>query len=95
MLGISAKHWHIALEHSRQSENINFHNVTKKNGNISLQSFNVHRTLKWGRKILLLDKIVELPKKPRANTTAILNSIKAGRYRFAYIRLVDYKILFS
>ncbi len=50
-----------------------FYKVIKENGNISLQSFNISGSLKWGKKIPLPNQIVDFSMKPKSTTTAILN----------------------
>lgn len=49
-----------------------FYKVIKENGNISLQSFNMNKTLKWGSPLPLPNRIIESSKKPGSSTTAII-----------------------
>ena len=59
-----------------------FYKIIKENGNISLQSFNMSGSLKWGKHIPLPDKIVEFSMKPRSSTTAILNMNQGWQISF-------------
>lgn len=50
-----------------------FYKVIKENGNVSVQSFNMHGQLKWGRRLPLPEKIIQFGMKSRSKTTAIMH----------------------
>lgn len=49
-----------------------FYKVVKVNGYISIQSFNLNGTLKWGTQLPMPDRILEFLLKSKSNTTALL-----------------------
>ena len=49
-----------------------FYKVIKENGNVSIMSFNIGGTLKWGSRIPLPTRIIEISMKPRSETTLIM-----------------------
>ena len=59
-----------------------FYKVIKENGDISLQSFNMSGSLKWGRKIPLPDRVVDFSMKPGSKTTAFLNFNRGWQVSF-------------
>ena len=46
-----------------------FYKIIKENGNVSIVSFNIYNTLKWGRRLNLPDRIIEVAFKPKSKTT--------------------------
>ena len=46
-----------------------FYKIIKKNGNVSIVSFNIYNTLKWGHRLNLPDRIIEVALKPKSKTT--------------------------
>ena len=59
-----------------------FYKVIKENGNISLQSFNLGGSLKWGKRIPLPDKIIQFSLKQNSTTTAIMNLNRGWQISF-------------
>jgi HaeIII restriction endonuclease. len=49
-----------------------FYKVIKENGNVSIMSFNIDGTLKWGSRIPLPTRIIEISMKPHSDTTLIM-----------------------
>ena len=49
-----------------------FYKIIKENGNISIQSFNIYNTLKWGSRLNLPNRIVEIEFKPNSKTTVFM-----------------------
>lgn len=49
-----------------------FYKIIKENNHVEIQSFNINRNLKWGRKLSLPTYINDFYIKERSNTTAIL-----------------------
>lgn len=52
--------------------NYDFYKVTKENGDVSLQSFNLRGTLGWGRRINLPTRLVEIREKAGFDNTLVL-----------------------
>ena len=48
-----------------------FYKIVKENGILSLQSFNLHGTLKWGNRLPVPQEIIRIKMKPRSTTTAL------------------------
>jgi hypothetical protein len=46
-----------------------YYKVIKENGTVSIMSFNIDGTLKWGSKIPLPTRIIEISQKPNSDTT--------------------------
>lgn len=46
-----------------------YYKVIKENGTVSIMSFNIDGTLKWGSKIPLPSRIIEISQKPSSETT--------------------------
>lgn len=49
-----------------------FYKVIKENGNVSIQSFNIYNTLKWGSRLKLPSRIIEIEFKPRSKNTVLM-----------------------
>jgi len=49
-----------------------FYKVIKENGEVSIYSFNINGTLKWGNKLPLPSKIVDISQKPESDTTLVI-----------------------
>lgn len=49
-----------------------YYKVVKENGTTSIKSFNIDGTLKWGSRIALPSRIIELSMKPRSRTTLLM-----------------------
>lgn len=49
-----------------------YYMVYKQNGDVLVQSFNMHKTLAWGRSFPMPTRLVELAMKPDNETTAIM-----------------------
>jgi hypothetical protein len=49
-----------------------FYKVIKENGDVSIMSFNLKSTLRWGSKIALPNRIIEISFKPNSNNTLIM-----------------------
>jgi hypothetical protein len=49
-----------------------FYKVIKENGEVSLFSFNTNGSLKWGNKLPLPSKIVDISQKPGSDTTLVI-----------------------
>lgn len=49
-----------------------FYKVIKENGNVSAISFNLNNTLKWGSRLPLPTRIIEISRKPTSKTTLIM-----------------------
>jgi hypothetical protein len=52
--------------------NYDFYKVIKEDGEVSINSFNVNHTLRWGSRIRLPSRIVEISQKPTSQTTLII-----------------------
>jgi len=52
--------------------NHDYYKVTKENGEVSMMSFNVQHTLKWGSRIPLPNRIIEISQKQDSETTLII-----------------------
>jgi hypothetical protein len=48
-----------------------FYEVIKENGTTAIQSFNIDGSMKWGSKVKLPTRIIEISPKPRSETTII------------------------
>jgi len=49
-----------------------FYKIIKENGDVSLTSFNINGTLKWGRKVALPSSFIKVSMKPGSETTALI-----------------------
>ena len=49
-----------------------FYKIIKENGNISIQSFNMYNTLKWGKRLNLPSRIIETALKPNSKNTVFM-----------------------
>lgn len=49
-----------------------FYKVIKENGDVSIMSFNIDGSLKWGSKIPLPSRIIEISMKPGSDTTLFM-----------------------
>lgn len=49
-----------------------FYKVIKENGNLAIQSFNMSGQLKWGKRLLPTQEIIQFGMKPKSQTTAIM-----------------------
>lgn len=49
-----------------------YYKVIKENGDVSIMSFNLDGTLKWGSRIPLPTRIIEISRKPSSQTTIIM-----------------------
>jgi hypothetical protein len=49
-----------------------FYKIIKENGEVSFTSFNIDGSLKWGSKIPLPTRIIEIAQKPRNETTLLM-----------------------
>ena len=49
-----------------------FYKIIKENGDVSLTSFNMHGTLKWGKRVALPNNIIDIHMKPKSKTTALI-----------------------
>ena len=59
-----------------------FYKVIKENGDISIQSFNMGGSLKWGSRIPLPGHIVDFSMKLKSKTTAIMNLDRGWQVSF-------------
>jgi len=50
-----------------------FYKISKENGTIALQSFNLYGSLEWGKRLNLPNEIIRFALKPRSNTTAVMH----------------------
>lgn len=51
---------------------LDFYKIIKENGNVSAMSFNLIGSLKWGSRLPLPTRIIEISRKPNSNTTLIM-----------------------
>jgi len=49
-----------------------YYKVIKENGAVSIMSFNIDGTLKWGSRLPLPTRIIEISQKPKSNTTLVM-----------------------
>lgn len=49
-----------------------YYKIFKQNGDVSVQSFNLENTLKWGRKLVMPKRLIELSMKPDSQNTAFM-----------------------
>ena len=49
-----------------------FYKIIKENGNVSITSFNIYNTLKWGRRLKLPSRIIETSFKRNSKTTILM-----------------------
>ena len=49
-----------------------FYKIIKQNGDVSITSFNINNSLKWGRKIPMPTKIINIDTKPDSLNTLIM-----------------------
>ena len=49
-----------------------FYKIIKENGNVSIASFNIYHTLKWGQRLKLPNRIIEIKFKPKSKTTVLM-----------------------
>jgi hypothetical protein len=49
-----------------------FYKIIKSNGNVEIISFNITGALKWGKKIPLPSRIINISMKPKSKTTLLL-----------------------
>lgn len=59
-----------------------FYKVIKENGNVSIMSFNIAGSLKWGSKMSLPTRIIETSMKPHSETTLIVTFDKGWQISF-------------
>ena len=50
-----------------------FYKIIKENGDVSLTSFNMDGSLKWGKRIAMPNTIIDISMKPNSPTTVIMN----------------------
>jgi hypothetical protein len=49
-----------------------FYQVIKENGNVSITSYNIYGTLRWGTRLPMPTRIIEVRPKPRSETTLVV-----------------------
>ena len=49
-----------------------FYKIIKENGNVEIASFNIYHTLKWGKRLSLPGRIIEIKFKPKSKTTVLM-----------------------
>ena len=59
-----------------------FYKVIKENGDVSIQSFNMNGSLKWGSKTPLPDQVIQIAMKPRSKTTAVMTMDRGWQVSF-------------
>lgn len=51
---------------------LDFYKIIKENGDVSAMSFNINGSLKWGSRLPLPTRIIEISLKPKSDTTLIM-----------------------
>ncbi len=59
-----------------------FYKIVKENGCVSIQSFSIFGSLKWGKKIPLPEKIIEIALKEKSRTTVVIVFDKGWQISF-------------
>lgn len=59
-----------------------YYKIIKENGHISVMSFNTYGTLKWGSKLPMPTRIIEISFKPNSETTIIMTFDKGWQLSF-------------
>ena len=59
-----------------------YYKVIKENGTVSIMSFNIDGTLKWGSKIPLPTSIINISQKPKSETTLFMYFDKGWQISF-------------
>jgi len=59
-----------------------YYKVIKENGYVSITSFNINGTLKWGRRVQLPTRIIEIAQKPRSETTVFITLDRGWQLSF-------------
>lgn len=59
-----------------------YYKIIKENGEVSITSYNIDRTLKWGSKFPLPTSLVSISLKPNSNTTAFMTFDKGWSISF-------------
>lgn len=67
-----------------------YYKIIKENGSVSIISFNMNGTLKWGNRVPLPTRIIEVAHKPDSETTLFLPLIMVGKSHSVSIMLLQW-----
>lgn len=59
-----------------------YYKVIKENGAVSIMSFNIEDTLKWGSRLPLPTRIIEISQKPKSDTTLVMTFDRGWQISF-------------
>ena len=59
-----------------------YYKIIKENGSVSIMSFNINGTLKWGRRVPLPTRIIEIAQKPHSETTIFVTLDRGWQLSF-------------
>ncbi len=59
-----------------------YYKVIKENGAVSIMSFNIKGTLKWGSRLPLPTRIIEISRKPKSDTTLVMTFDRGWQISF-------------